>query len=439
MNRKLTALLCAGMMLTGMTGCFGQSSQNPGSGESSAADPAESSTADPGGAIYPFDTEWEPADESLNLPQLKLGMTTWDMCRRAVVNQGNRARLADVMKRAKNGEAVTVACIGGSITQGTGASSSNKSYEGLNIGWWAEAFPEAAYKLKEINAGIGATGSYIGVHRLSRDVLAEKPDVVIVEFSVNDTDPQRDLESYDSLVRRILESERHPAVILLFMTQDDGTSLYETHKQIGEKYDLPMISYKNAVLPEISKGTFAWKDISGDNIHPNDNGHGIAAELLWEYYNSVLANLDKIDSTDLAFRADPVGADRYHNAEIIGFDRLEPTENTGFAEAQINSRFPHNLRAETAASISFNVTCGSIGVLYQRTITGKSGNYDIFVDGEKKTTIDGNFIGGWGSYAEAAEVFVGEESVQHEIRIAPSEGTTGGLTLLGLMTSTPNQ
>ena len=241
------ALLTAAMLLLSAAGCGKKE-------DSQMQDSSSQST-------------WSMADPSLNLPTLNLGHTTEDMIRRAVVNPGNTARLADAMKRAQAGEKITIGTIGGSITQGTAASTTDERYANRALQWWAKAFPKA--QLDFVNAGIGATDSYIGVHRVDADLLSKKPDVVIVEFSVNDTDAALNLQTYDSLVRKILQAENHPAVILLFTTQEDGTSLQDTHMQIGSAYNLPMISYKNAVLPEIEAGKFTWKDISPDNIHPN--------------------------------------------------------------------------------------------------------------------------------------------------------------------------
>ena len=116
------------------------------------------------------------------------------------------------------------------------------------------------------------------------------------------------------------------------MTQDNGTSLVDTHRKIGEAYDLPMISYKNAVLPEIDAGRFTWQDISPDNIHPNSNGHGIAAELLWNYFNSVLADLDSIDTSDLSFTTPAISEDRYQHGQILNAETVTPTEMTGFTQ-----------------------------------------------------------------------------------------------------------
>lgn len=429
MKQILTALLTAALLLTGCAG-------RPSGSETGSYSAGTAEQTVPAGAVCAYDTAWEPAAPSAGMPAAVSGLVTDDMRRRAVISQGYCARLAAVMRRAQAGEAVTAACIGGSITQGTGASSPAENYAALFTAWWAEAFPEAAPKLKSVNAGIGATGSYIGVHRLSRDLLCEKPDVVVVEFSVNDTNPVRDLESYDSLVRRILEQDNHPAVILLFMTQENGTSLFETHRKIGDRCDLPMISYQNAVLPEIEAGRLAWRDISPDNIHPNSAGHAIAAELLRSFCSSVLAQADGIPADDLSFSAEPVGHDRYQSPEILDAAALTPDAAEGFAPAELNPQFPHNWETQTAGSIRFTVTARNIGVLYGRTTDGRSGQYDVLIDGKFAGTLNGNFPNGWGNYAEAAEVFTADAPAVHTVEIRMSEASAAeGFRLLGLLTS----
>lgn len=50
--------------------------------------------------------------------------------------------------------------------------------------WWQEKFPKT--EVSYINAGIGATTSQFAAARVEKDLLDQKPDVVFVEFSVND-------------------------------------------------------------------------------------------------------------------------------------------------------------------------------------------------------------------------------------------------------------
>lgn len=123
-----------------------------------------------------------------------------------------------------------------------------------------------------MNAGIGGTSSYLGVHRVQEDLLEQKPDFVIVEFSVNDGNNQFFKISYDNLLRRILLDENEPALLLLFTTQENGTSAQVNDALLGFGYGLPMISYGNAVLPSIEAGEFAWKDISRTMYIPMTGG-----------------------------------------------------------------------------------------------------------------------------------------------------------------------
>lgn len=408
------ALLTAAMLLLSAAGC--------GKKEDSQMQDSSSQSA------------WSMADPSLNLPTLNLGHTTEDMIRRAVVNVGNTARLADAMKRAQAGEKITIGTIGGSITQGTAASTTDERYANRALQWWAKAFPKA--QLDFVNAGIGATDSYIGVHRADADLLSKKPDVVIVEFSVNDTDAALNLQTYDSLVRKILQAENHPAVILLFTTQEDGTSLQDTHMQIGSAYNLPMISYKNAVLPEIEAGKFTWKDISPDNIHPNSVGHGIIGELLWSYFNSVYAKLDQIDTSDLTFTADPVTKDLYAKGQLLDSKTLTPKTIQGFEQAEVSNQFPNDWTTKEGGELTFEVTGSNIGILYYKTVDGKSGQYCVYVDDRLIQVLDGDFTGGWGNYAQAQQVYTSDTSSTHTVTIKQLEGTDlTQFTVLGLLVS----
>ncbi len=408
------ALLTAAMLLLSAAGCGKKE-------DSQMQDSSSQST-------------WSMADPSLNLPTLNLGHTTEDMIRRAVVNPGNTARLADAMKRAQAGEKITIGTIGGSITQGTAASTTDERYANRALQWWAKTFPKA--QLDFVNAGIGATDSYIGVHRVDADLLSKKPDVVIVEFSVNDTDAALNLQTYDSLVRKILQAENHPAVILLFTTQEDGTSLQDTHMQIGSAYNLPMISYKNAVLPEIEAGKFTWKDISPDNIHPNSVGHGIIGELLWSYFNSVYAKLDQIDTSDLTFTAPPVTRDLYAKGQLLDSKTLTPKTMQGFEQAKVSNQFPNDWTTKEGGELTFEVTGSNIGVLYYKTVDGKSGQYCVYVDDRLIQVLDGDFTGGWGNYAQAQQVYTSDTPSTHTVTIKQLEGTDlTQFTVLGLLVS----
>lgn len=358
------------------------------------------------------------------------------MYNRAMLNEGNLARLANAMKKAKNGESVTVSVIGGSITQGSSASSTANSYAAKFNDWWTMKFPDS--EIKYVNAGIGGTDSYLGVHRVDEQLLSHNPDVVIVEFSVNDVDKVMNKYSYDSLVRKILKSESAPAVILLFTTMENGTSMQDTHKEIGTAYNLPMISYREAVYPEVAAGTLNWADISPDDIHPNDAGHNIINQLLSRYLNDVYNKLDSITESSSEFTEEAPTRDYYENAALYSASKIEPASMDNFTVGnnKLYSQFTDNWIAESGGSLIFDVECRNFGVFFLRTIDGKSGTYEVYVDGERKGKLEADFTGGWGNYGFTKQIIIGNDILKHTVEIKPAEGSEDkAITILALMIS----
>ncbi|MDD6992011.1 MAG: SGNH/GDSL hydrolase family protein [Oscillospiraceae bacterium] len=424
MNKKIIAGIAALLMCVSMTACKSDNNAAPETTPETTASAASEETVTEADL-----TPTEPVD-------LEAGLTD-KMYQRALLNEGNRSRLAAAMKKAENGEPVTVGVIGGSITQGSSATNPANSYAGLFSQYWTEKFPSS--EITYVNAGIGGTNSYLGVHRADEQLLSAKPDVVIVEFSVNDTDKVMNKYSYDSLVRKILNAEGDPAVILLFTTQENGTSLQDVHKEIGLAYDLPMLSYREVVYPEVAAGTLSWKDISPDNIHPNDAGHSLIGQLLARYLDSVYDDLANIDDTDTAFTADPYTADYYKNATMLGASQAEVSEMSGFeisGNKVYPELFPDNFVTEGEGYLKFEIECQNLGIFYLKQTDGKGGKYDVLVDGERKTVLDADFSGGWGNYGEPQQVIIGKETGKHTIEIKLSEGSDKtALTIFGIMVS----
>ena len=208
----------------------------------------------------------------------------------SVMSRGNNARLKNVIARAQSGENITLATIGGSITEGAGA----KAYRDC----WAARFQrdfQAAYGTEGgdnvflVNAGVGGTPSPFGYMRYSREVVGRVPaedadglpDIVVIEFSVNDWQEPTKHRCFESMVKEILDAPNEPAVILLFAVFRNGFNLQDELKRIGKNYDLLMVSVKDGfydlVGPKIkAEGFFS------DEYHPTSVGHRIYADCLMQ-------------------------------------------------------------------------------------------------------------------------------------------------------------
>ena len=412
------------MCAAAVTGCGASTSQNAAS---------DTTTAQAVSAIT------LPSDENAVDPNVPVNLNekvSDKMYNRAIMSEGNYVRLAAAMKKAANGEEITVGVIGGSITQGSRASNQENCYASKFYAWWTNKFPKA--KINFVNAGVGGTNSYLGVNRVDTQLLAQKPDVVIVEFSVNDDDKLMNKYSYDSLVRKILSAENNPAVILLFTTMENGTSLQDVHKEIGAAYDLPMISYHDAVYPEVAAGTLKWTDISPDDIHPNDAGHEIINQILSRYLDGIYDKLDTVTEEPTAFTTTAVTADYYKNASLYNASQIDSISSTGFDKGTnpVYTQFSDNWVTTGGGDISFKVKCQTFGVFYLCTTDGKSGTYEVYIDGEKKGKMEADFSGGWGNYGATKQFLISKEAEEHTIEIKPEAGSEQKeFTVLALMIS----
>lgn len=355
---------------------------------------------------------------------------TEEMYQRAIsFQQGDLTRLAAVMRRAQAGENITVGVIGGSITEGYSATNRNEnSYASLMHDWWEERFPDTT--VQYVNAGIGGTSSYLGVHRVQEELLDHEPDFVIVEFSVNDGNNNFYKKSYDNLLRRILLDVNQPALMLLFTTQEDGTSAQVNDALLGFGYELPMISYGNAVLPSIQAGEFTWKDISPDNIHPSDRGHAIIGELLYRYLNNVYAHLEEIPEEISPFTAAALTKERYMNGRVMDGASLTPVSQGSFTEKVENWYFPYDNYWHSKGGdeeIVFEIEAANIGILYQRDVNDAYGQFDVYIDGEHVRTLNGNFVNGWGNSMAEEEIYTSEEPAMHRVEVRKNPDSTGDL------------
>ncbi len=257
------------------------------------------------------------------------------MRERAMVSRGDPARLYSVLAKARRGEPLCVAAIGGSITAGgKNTKDPERRYVRQVAAWFEKTFP--GLKVRFLNAGIGATNSGYGALRVQRDVIAHQPDLVIVEYAVNDSAGGEMDESYEGVLRQLLGSSANRAVIELFFMHKDGNNAQAGQTALGKCYGLPMLSFRDAVWPELQSGALKWETIYDDVVHPNDAGHDIASELLRGFLNAALASLPAKDS-DLPAIAPvpaPLNSDTYERCVLLRGADFKPVSSNGWTCAK---------------------------------------------------------------------------------------------------------
>lgn len=309
-------------------------------------------------------------------------------------------KLAYAMRRANEGEPLTVAFLGGSITEGIVASSTEKCYAYLVYQWWCETFPDS--HISYVNAGIGGTTSHFGVGRVEEDILSQKPDVVFIDFTVNDVAEEFFRETFEGLLRRILYSDTEPAVMILNNVQyDTGINAQEYHNSIADYYKVPYVSVKDTIYRRMLEGEFDMSYITPDALHPNDVGHRMVADELIKELKMANCHLESEPQSE--DKLPPMTENAYEYSKRID-NRISSPSLHGFRK-DMNPKeryldvFKRGWMANKAGdrfTIELEASC--IAVQYRKTIRRPAPVARLVLDGdmEKPIILDSNFDEDWG-------------------------------------------
>ena len=342
---------------------------------------------------------------------------------------GNHDRLLSVMERADKGDKITVAFLGGSITEGSVASDDKNCYAYLTYRWWCSTFPDA--RIQYVNAGIGGTPSLLGVGRCNEDILDYEPDVVYIEFSVNDVDLPNVSEIYEGLLRKVLYSKSNPAVVVINNGfYNDGRTVQDVHNKLASYYGIPAISIVDTLVACTLDGRIPIRDITPDDLHPNDRGHILLAGVI-RYVQDKIYNeyLDKridltLQNSVLSENADPgctahmlpaLTGNSYETLQRYNSINSNPVLN-GFRvderpieAVKIWERGGY-LAEHTGDSIEYNINASTICVSFKRSLIKPAPIAKVFLDGAEVAILDANFDEDWGNKLEIVPILEGSKS-----------------------------
>lgn len=236
-----------------------------------------------------------------------------------------RNGLPNVFEKLKAGKPVMIAYLGGSITQ------AGNGYREQSTAWLQKQYP--AVRISAINAGVGGTRSDLGCFRLQRQVLDLHPDLVFVEFAVNDkdTDPATIREAMEGIVRQIWKNDARTDICFVYtMTADMQSVLSEGRlpaaaramEDVAERYHIPSVDMCLSIVALASEGRLVFKGrpeeypdkmvFSPDNVHPYPStGQRLYTEALARSLGQMSTML-------------PVGSGPPDKGAVLAHDRYAP-------------------------------------------------------------------------------------------------------------------
>lgn len=298
-----------------------------------------------------------------------------------------RSGLPNVAAKIARGEEVRVAFLGGSITAAAG-------WRVFILDHVERKYPKS--KFVEINASVSGTGSDYGAPRLQRDVLRHGPDLLFVEFAVNDgTGSPRVEARMEGIVRQTWAANPHTDICFVYTVSDgmlkdllagNYQSTARSMENVAAHYGIPSFNFGVEVARRIAAGTLVMtapqsvkadaqgRDAQGrliftrDKTHPTEAGHGVYAARLALALPPFLCT----GSAGPHALAAPLSKEHWQRARIVG---VAETDHDGqwqpvpTHDVHVTTQSGHNMvpptwvAMEPGARSTFRFTGTALGIV----------------------------------------------------------------------------
>lgn len=294
----------------------------------------------------------------------------------------------------------TVAFIGGSITQ-------MKGYRVMVEQMLRERFRETEFEF--VNAGISSTCSTTGAFRLDRDVLSVNPDLLFVEFAVNDDQDAghaarectRGMEGILRHARRhnpnldiVVTHFVNPSMLSLLQNGGTPTSI-QTHESVAKQYGVSTIDLAREVAEQVSGGELTWKQYGG--THPAPAGNRIAANMIDDLLRTAWSSTPKPNLPAKHRLPKPIDSNSYFKGRLMDVAEAEHDSHWTLQQPDDWTDVKGSVR-ETFRDCELLCTDkvgAELTLKFQGTVAGiyllagpDAGSVDFTIDGQPGGTVD---------------------------------------------------
>jgi acyl-CoA thioesterase-1 len=187
--------------------------------------------------------------------------------------------------KLQSGSDVTIVALGDSLTSGWMVA---RGYTEFLRDMLMARYPKAGIKI--INSGIPGDTAPGGLYRLQQDALSYSPDLVLVQFALNDAFCGCSLGEYRRSIEAIIERIRQESsaeVMLLTSTLPADTaeletvdSFYAELKDIAREKVCGLAAVDEYWRDAIEAGTAHDELVLYDRVHPSEAGYQLMAEAV---------------------------------------------------------------------------------------------------------------------------------------------------------------
>ncbi len=339
-----------------------------------------------------------------------------DFYESSIYSMGNTYRLTKKLEAAENGEKLTMAYLGGSITEG-------KKYSTPFSNYVKSTF--AAGGFTEVNAGLSGTSSVVGLVRSESNIVEKNPDIVFIEFSVNDHEDIMYKKCFESVIKKFLDLPNEPAVVILINRAQGGFSSQKQMIPVGENFDIPIISMDNALTKAFNSGFLGKGDYFSDEYHPHDKGGQLIADCLGYFFRKAMKTENRSESytvpTSTVYGTEYQTCKNVDPKTLTNFNAGSWSAGSGYG----GSALPYSYNLNGGSPMTFKANGKGFIVVFKANSSGM-GSIDVTVNG-KTTKISGNKQYCWGG-PDAELGYYQETSGELNVSISGS----GSFTIWGI-------
>ncbi|MBN2160774.1 MAG: hypothetical protein JW807_15405 [Spirochaetes bacterium] len=197
--------------------------------------------------------------------------------------------LQKTKQRLASGEPLRLVALGDSLTQGWMV---RKGYVDFLAEMITRHYPKSDVTI--MNRGIPGDTAEGGLYRLRDDVLDADPDLVLIQFALNDAYTGVPADRFKNTVKTIIYQIRADtdAEVLLITSvpimheSEDRVAgeFYARIEALAREEGLPVARVHAYWKRKVGEGADFASLVQGDGVHPNLEGHRIMAEAVFEEF-----------------------------------------------------------------------------------------------------------------------------------------------------------
>ncbi len=309
--------------------------------------------------------------------------------------------------------------LGGSVTMGFAG---NAVHEGAYPELTVAGLRERGYDAEGFICAEAGMSTMHGNLLADEQILCHKPDLVFLEFSINETTLRPSVISFESLLRKLLTAPDPPVVCIFTIRNYNDYQCESFMLPIAEHYGLPCVRLRAALNAALERGALKWADYGDTESHPNADGQALLAECLLHFFDTVRSMPDEAPA--------PL-PEPWLGAPFTGLRFLRPAAGCPAVETEaplVPRPHPYYenawLLTPESGALTVTANCRALMLFYETHSLPEYGRCSVSADGAPFTppVIDSNSIYGWGN-ARFAVIISEDASAEHTVRLEPESGS----------------